>query len=63
MKRAIPLLLLLAAGGGVYWYTSRPPTSLTLTGIVTTNIVASSQMAGRIGELLVGRRPRTRGAS
>jgi HlyD family secretion protein len=54
MKRAIPLLLLLAAGGGVYWYTSRPPTSLVLTGIVTTNhIVVSPQITGRLDKLLV----------
>jgi HlyD family secretion protein len=54
MKRVIPLLLLLAAGGGVYWYTSRPPTSLVLTGIVTTNhIVVSPQITGRLDKLLV----------
>src|SRR4030095_13731312 len=54
MKRAIPLLLLLAVGGGVYWYTSRPPTSLVLTGIVTTNhIVFSPQITGRLAKLLV----------
>jgi len=54
MKRAIPLLLLLAIGGGVYWYTSRPATSLVLTGIVTTNhIVVSPQITGRLAKLLV----------
>ena len=54
MKRAIPLLVLLAVGGGVYWYTSRPATSLVLTGIVTTNhIVVSPQITGRLDKLLV----------
>jgi HlyD family secretion protein len=54
MKRAIPLLLLLAIGGAVYWYTSRPATSLVLTGIVTTNhIVVSPQITGRLDKLLV----------
>ena len=54
MKRAIPLLVLLAVGGGVYWYTSRPVTSLVLTGIVTTNhIVVSPQITGRLDKLIV----------
>jgi hypothetical protein len=46
MKRAIPLALLLASAGAAYWYTSRPATSLVLTGIVTTNhIVVSPQIS------------------
>jgi len=54
MKRVLPLLVILALGGGVYWYTSRPATSLTLTGIVTTNhIVVSPQITGRLERLLV----------
>jgi HlyD family secretion protein len=54
MKRAIPLLVLLAVGGGAYWYTSRPATSIVLTGIVTTNhIVVSPQITGRLDKLLV----------
>ncbi len=57
MRRAVRLvvvLLVVAAGGAVYWYTQRPPSSLTLTGVVTTNeIVASSQIAGRLNELRV----------
>jgi HlyD family secretion protein len=52
--KALPLLTLLAAAGGAYWYTSRPPTSLLLTGIVTTNhIVASPQITGRVDKVLV----------
>ena len=39
----------MAVAVGAWWYTSRPPTSLTLTGIVTTNhIVVSPQITGRI---------------
>jgi len=54
MKRVLPLLVIFALGGGVYWYTSRPPTSLTLTGIVTTNhIVVSPQITGRLQQLMV----------
>lgn len=54
MKRLLPLLVLFAIGGGVYWYTSRPPTSLLLTGIVTTNhLVVSPQITGRVETLLV----------
>lgn len=54
MKRLLPLLALVAVGGGVYWYTSRPPTSLLLTGIVTTNhLVVSPQITGRVETLLV----------
>jgi HlyD family secretion protein len=54
MKRAISLLVLLAVGGGVYWYTSRPVTSMVLTGIVTTNhVVVSPQITGRLHKLMV----------
>jgi HlyD family secretion protein len=57
MPRAVRLLVVLVvifAIGGAYWYSQRPPASLTLTGVVTTNeIVASSQIAGRIARLLV----------
>ena len=49
----ISLLLIVGLAVGAWWYTSRPPTSLTLTGIVTTNhIVVSPQITGRITELL-----------
>jgi multidrug resistance efflux pump len=54
MKRAIPLLVLLVVGGGVYRYTSRPPTSMVLTGIVTTNhVVVSPLITGKLARLLV----------
>jgi multidrug resistance efflux pump len=54
VKRLLPLVILLAVGGAIYWYTSRPVTSLTLTGTVTTNeIVVSPQIGGRIERLLV----------
>ncbi len=57
MKRLRPLLvlLILAAGGyGAYSYANRPPTSLVLTGIVTTNdVFISPQIAGQVSQLLV----------
>jgi multidrug resistance efflux pump len=57
MKRLRPLLFLIvfgAAGYGMYVYVSRPPSFLTLTGIVTTNdVIVSPQIAGQIERLLV----------
>ena len=57
MKIVRPLLILLVLGGagfGVYRYANRRPTSLTLTGIVTTNdVIVSPQIAGQIRQLLV----------
>jgi HlyD family secretion protein len=57
MKRLRPLLVLAlvaAAGYGAYVFLSRPPSSLTLTGIVTTNdVIVSPQIAGQIERLLV----------
>src|SRR5262245_22370793 len=57
MKRLRPLLVLaLIAGGawGIYAYANRPPTSLVLTGVVTTNdVIVSPQIGGQIGQLLV----------
>jgi multidrug resistance efflux pump len=54
IKRLIPLVVILAIGGGIYWYSTRPITSLTLTGTVTTHeIVVSPQIGGRIEKLLV----------
>src|ERR1044071_2721517 len=57
MKRLRPLLVLLVVAGlvyGAYYYTSRPPRELVLTGIVTTNdVVVSPQIGGQIRELKV----------
>jgi HlyD family secretion protein len=57
MKIVRPLLILLVLGGagfGIYRYVNRRPTSLTLTGIVTTNdVVVSPQISGQIRQLLV----------
>jgi HlyD family secretion protein len=57
MRRVVRLvlfLLVVAAAAAGYWYSQQTPPVLTLTGVVTTNeIVASSQIAGRIGELRV----------
>jgi HlyD family secretion protein len=57
MKRLRPLLIIAfaaAAGYGAYAYVNRPPTSLTLTGVVTTNdVIVSPQIGGQISQLLV----------
>jgi multidrug resistance efflux pump len=57
MKRLRPLLILIvlvALAVGAYYYMGRPPTELTLTGIVTTNdVVVSPQISGQILELKV----------
>jgi HlyD family secretion protein len=53
LLRLVPFLVIVAVAYGAWWYTSRPPTSLTLTGVVTTNhIVVSSQITGRISQLM-----------
>src|SRR3984893_7020137 len=57
MKRLrLPLILVLlcALTWGVYAYVNRPPSSLVLTGIVTTNdVIVSPQIAGQLSRLLV----------
>jgi len=59
--RLAVLLLVIAAAAAGYWYSQQTPPFLTLTGVVTTNeIVASSQIAGRIGELRVAEGDRVR---
>jgi len=56
MRKRLPLILVLAlvvAGGAYYVVTSRV-TSLTLTGLVTTNdVIVSAQIGGQIGQLFV----------
>ena len=54
VKAALVLLVLVGAGVGAYLYLNRRPTSLVLTGIVTTNdVVVSPQITGQISELKV----------
>jgi HlyD family secretion protein len=53
-KRALFLIILLAAGAGLYAYMNVKPTTLTLTGVVTTNdVIVSPQIGGQIAQLLV----------
>jgi multidrug resistance efflux pump len=48
------VILMLAAGAAAYAYTRRGPSSLVLTGIVTTNdVIVSPQIGGMIAQLLV----------
>jgi HlyD family secretion protein len=55
MKRAVRVILLLGIVAAIAYYSmQKPPSVLTLTGIVTTNdVIVSSQIAGRIDQLLV----------
>jgi HlyD family secretion protein len=54
IKPILVLLLVVAAGAAAYVYLNRPPTALTLTGIVTTNdVVVSPQIGGRLEKLTV----------
>ena len=55
MKRVVRLIFLLGIVAGIAYYSmQKPPSVLTLTGIVTTNdVIVSSQIAGRIDQLLV----------
>jgi multidrug resistance efflux pump len=54
MKKLLPLIVLLALGGAGYYFYTRPPVALVLTGIVTTNdVVVSPQISGQIGQLMV----------
>jgi multidrug resistance efflux pump len=53
-RRLLMLLVVAAAAGGAYAYLQIAPTTLLLTGIVTTNdVIVSPQIAGQIGELRV----------
>ena len=54
LRKLLVPLVLLAAAAGAYYYSTLTPSSLTLTGIVTTNdVIVSSQIAGQIGQLLL----------
>jgi multidrug resistance efflux pump len=54
MKRIIFLLIFAGGAWGIYYTTHRPVTSLTLTGIVTTeDVLVAPQVGGQIGQLLV----------
>jgi len=53
-KLRLLLLLLFVLGGVTYAFTSLRPSTITLTGIVTTNdVIVSPQVAGQLGRLLV----------
>jgi HlyD family secretion protein len=53
-KALLPLLVLAAIAGAVYYTYYRRPSSLVLTGIVTTNdVIVSPQISGKINQLLV----------
>jgi HlyD family secretion protein len=53
-RRLLLLLLAIAGGIGAYAYVNRRPSTLTLTGVITTNdVIVSPQVAGQIGQLLV----------
>ncbi|MHB8654579.1 MAG: HlyD family secretion protein [Terriglobia bacterium] len=56
MKSKIPIVILVLAviAGALYWGLRTPAGDLVLTGIVTTDeVIVSSQIAGRMGQLLV----------
>src|SRR5262245_1718671 len=54
IRRLLILVVLLGSGAALYAYFNRPPSSLTLTGIVTTNdVIVSPQIAGQLAQLFV----------
>lgn len=55
MNRKFVILVLIAAiAGGVYYFNARPPSEITLTGIVTTDeVIVSSEIQGRLQQLSV----------
>jgi multidrug resistance efflux pump len=54
MKRIALLAALIAIGAVIFYVVERPPSSLVLTGIVTTNdVVVSPQVGGQVTKLLV----------
>ena len=55
-KRKIPLLIVLAALGAwvIYYFATREPSEINLTGIVTTDeVIVSAQISGQIQQLMV----------
>src|SRR5262245_42357913 len=53
-RRLLFLILALAAGAGAFAYSRMAPSTLVLTGIVTTNdVIVSPQIGGQIAQLLV----------
>ena len=53
-RRILILLVLAGAAAAGYYYSTRQPSSLTLTGIVTTNdVIVSSQIAGQVRQLMI----------
>jgi multidrug resistance efflux pump len=54
LRRLVVLAVIAAAAVAGYRYWSRPPTSLVLTGLVTTNdVIVGPQIGGRVDQLLV----------
>jgi len=54
VRRLVLLIVLVAAAAALYRYSQQPPSSLVLSGLVTTNdVIVSPQIAGQIGELMV----------
>src|SRR3982751_1929010 len=53
-RRLVLLIVLVGAAAAIYRYSQQPPSSLVLSGLVTTNdVIVSPQIAGQIAELLV----------
>jgi len=55
-KRTLSILILVSAlvAGGIYYAVTRPPDTITLTGIVTTDeVIVSPEIQGRLQQLLV----------
>src|SRR5580693_5877465 len=56
MKRKLPIILIILAviAGGIYYFCTRQPGAIVLTGIVTTDeVIVSSEIQGRLQQLLV----------
>jgi multidrug resistance efflux pump len=54
IRRLLVFVVVLGTGAGLYAYFNRTPSTLMLTGVVTTNdVIVSPQIAGQIAQLLV----------